>query len=93
MDNVSFTFDTFKRDISKNGYPENFIDRCFRLFINRMKENVPAVEKKPLGLVRLFWGNYHCILELNYKTPSSEYLAAGYFQLYNFPFKVSATDI
>ena len=48
MDNVPFTFDTFKRDISKNGYPGNFIDRCFRLFINRMKENVPTVEKKPL---------------------------------------------
>ena len=38
----------------KNGYPENFIDRCFKLFLNRiyiLKENVPAVEKKPLRLV------------------------------------------
>ena len=38
----------------KNGYPDNFIDRCFKLFLNRihiLKENVPTVEKKPLGLV------------------------------------------
>ena len=35
----------------KNGYPENFIDRCFKLFLNRthiLKEKVPTVEKKPL---------------------------------------------
>ena len=24
------------RDILKNGYPENFIDRCFKLFLNRI---------------------------------------------------------
>ena len=38
----------------KNGYPENFIDRCFKLFLNRIhifKEKVPTVEKKPLLLV------------------------------------------
>ena len=38
----------------KNGYPENFIDRCFKLFLNRihiLKEKVPTVEKKPLQLV------------------------------------------
>ena len=37
----------------KNGYPENFIDRCFKLFLNRiniLKEKVSAVEKKPLRL-------------------------------------------
>ena len=37
----------------KNGYPENFIDRCFKLFLNRihiLKERVPTVEKKPLRL-------------------------------------------
>ena len=37
----------------KNGYPENFIDRCFKLYLNRiniLKEKVSAVEKKPLRL-------------------------------------------
>ena len=35
----------------KNGCPENFIDRCFKLFLNRihiLKEKVPTVEKKQL---------------------------------------------
>ena len=38
----------------KNGYPENFIDRCFKLFLNRIhivKKNLPTFEKKPLRLV------------------------------------------
>ena len=38
----------------KNGCPENFIDKCLKLFFNRihiLKENVPTVEKKPLRLV------------------------------------------
>ena len=33
----------------KNGYPENFIDKCFKLFLNGIhlvKENVPTVGKK-----------------------------------------------
>ena len=37
----------------KNGYPENFIDRCFKLFwikIDILKEKVPKVVKKPLRL-------------------------------------------
>ena len=37
----------------KNGYPENFIDRCFKLFLNKidiLKEKVPKVVKKPLRL-------------------------------------------
>ena len=37
------------RDIfQKNSYPDNFIDRCFKLFLNRihiLKEQVPTVEK------------------------------------------------
>ena len=35
----------------KNGYPGNFINRCFKLFLNRnhiLKEKIPTVEKKPL---------------------------------------------
>ena len=38
----------------KNGYPENFIDRCFKLFLNRihiLKEKVPTVEIKLFQLV------------------------------------------
>ena len=37
----------------KNGCPENVIDRCFKLFLNRiyiLKEKVSTVEKKPLQL-------------------------------------------
>ena len=44
----------------KNGYPENFIDRCFKLFLDRihiLKEKVPTVEKKPLRLVLPYLGN------------------------------------
>ena len=35
----------------EHGCPENFIDRCFKLFLNRihiLKEKVPTVEKKQL---------------------------------------------
>ena len=43
------------RDIfQKNGCPENFIDRYFKLSLNRihiLKEKVPTIEKKPLQLV------------------------------------------
>ena len=38
----------------KNGYPENFIDKCFKKFLNNIhlvKENVPTVEQKRLLLV------------------------------------------
>ena len=44
----------------KNGYPENFIDRCFKLLLDRihiLKEKVPTVEKKPLRLVLPYLGN------------------------------------
>ena len=33
----------------KNGYPKNFIDKSFKMFLNNVhlvKENVPTVEKK-----------------------------------------------
>ena len=42
-----------RKIFQKNGYPENFIDRCFKLFLNRihiLKEKVPITEKKPLRL-------------------------------------------
>ena len=52
---------TLLREIfQKNGYPENFIDRCFKLLLNRthiIKEKVPRVEEKPLRLVLPYLGN------------------------------------
>ena len=43
----------------KNGYPENFIGRYFKLFLNRihiLKEKVPTFEKKLLRLVLPYLG-------------------------------------
>ena len=43
----------------KNGYPKNFIDKCFKKFLNNVhlvKENVPTVEKKRLLLVLPYLG-------------------------------------
>ena len=43
----------------KNGYPENFVDRCFKLFLNRidiLKEKGATVKKKPLRLVLPYLG-------------------------------------
>ena len=34
----------------KNGYPGNFIDRCFKLFLNRihiLKEKVATISENP----------------------------------------------
>ena len=45
--------------LQKNEFPENFIDRCFKLFLNRihiLKEKVSTVEKKPLRLVLPYLG-------------------------------------
>ena len=42
----------------KNGYPGNFTDRCFKLFLNRvhiLKEKV-LVEKEPSRLARPYLG-------------------------------------
>ena len=43
----------------KNGYPDNFIVRCFKLFLNIihiLKEKVPTVGKKPPRLVLPYLG-------------------------------------
>ena len=56
--NILFTIDTLKETIfEENYYPENFIDRCFKLFLNKintLKESVSIVEKKPLRLILSF---------------------------------------
>ena len=56
----------------KNGYPENFIDRCFKLsldIIYILKEKVPTVEKKPLRLVLPYLG--HILLQTRTKLQKS----------------------
>ena len=43
----------------KNSYPKNFIDKCFKKFLNNahlVKENVPTVEKKHLLLALPYLG-------------------------------------
>ena len=43
----------------KNGYPDNFIDICFKLYLNRihiLKEKIPTVKTKPLRLVLPYLG-------------------------------------
>ena len=69
----------------KNGYPENFIARCFKLFLNRihiLKDKVPIVEKKPLQLVLPYLGTI-CKLGLNCKSPSKGYLTAVNYRLFS----------
>ena len=48
-----------KEIFQKNGYPKNFVDRCFKKFLNNVhlvEENVPTVEKKRLLLVLPYLG-------------------------------------
>ena len=43
----------------KNGYPENFINKCFKKFLDNVhfvKEKVPTVERKHLLLVLPYLG-------------------------------------
>ena len=43
-----------KKIFRKNGYPENFINKCFKKFLDNLhlvKENTPTVERKRLLLV------------------------------------------
>ena len=50
-----------RKIFQKNGYPENFINRCFKLILNRthiLKEKALTVKKKPLRLVLPYLGNY-----------------------------------
>ena len=57
----------------KNSFLQNFIDKCFRKFLNNVhlvKENVPTVEKKHLLLVLLYLG----IISLQTKTKLQETL-------------------
>ena len=45
--------------VTLNGYPENFIKKCFKKFLDNIhlvKENIPTVEKKRLLLVLPYLG-------------------------------------
>ena len=45
--------------VTLNGYPENFINKCFKKFLDNIhlvKENIPTVEKKRLLLVLPYLG-------------------------------------
>ena len=48
-----------KKILRKNGYPENFINKCFKKFLDNIhlvKEKVPTVERKRLLLVLQYLG-------------------------------------
>ena len=49
-----------KATFSKNGYPEDFINKCFKKFMDNLhvvKETTLTVEKKPLVLVLPYFGS------------------------------------
>ena len=69
----------------KNGYPENFIDRCFKLFLNRiniLKEKVSAVEKKPLRLAPPYLGTISLQTRTKLQKLIKWYLTAVNYRLF-----------
>ena len=91
--NMSFTIETDRSNkyhswismlFQKNGYPENFIDRCFELFLNRIH-----ILKKKRSLRNLCDQSfliqeiYHCELGLTCKSPSKGYLNAVNYRLFS----------
>ena len=79
----------------KDSYPEDFIGRCFKLFLNRihiLKEKVPIVEKKVLRLVYTYLRIYLCKLGLNCKRSSKGYLTAVNYRLF-LKFKINPAII
>ena len=58
-----------KRIFQKNGYHENFIDTCFKKFLNNIhlaKKNVPTMQKSVCSWSFHIYKKYLCKLELNY---------------------------
>ena len=48
-----------KKIFCKNGYPESFIDKCFKKFLDNIclaKEKIPTAERKRLLLVLPYFG-------------------------------------
>ena len=59
VDTIPYWINFSERIFQKEGYPENFTDRCFQKFLNNIhlvKENIPTVEKKYLLLVLSYLG-------------------------------------
>ena len=76
MENLLSDQRKFEKVTLKNGYPENFIDKCFEKFLNNVhlvKENVPTVEKKRLLLVLPYLG----IISLQTRTKLQQALKGG----------------
>ena len=69
----------------KNGYPENFIDRCFKLFLNRIyisKKRFLQLKRSLCDYSFLIEELYHWKLGLNCKIPSKGYLTAVNHRLF-----------
>ena len=61
----------------KNGYPENLINACFKLFLNRIhirKGKFSYAVEKSLRISPSLFELDHCKLKLNCKSPSKSYL-------------------
>ena len=77
--NVSSTTDTLREIFQKNGYLENFIDRCFKLFSSRihtLKKRFIQSKRSLCDQLFLIWELYNHILKLSGKSPSKGYLSA-----------------
>ena len=64
-----------KKIFRKNGYPESFIDKCFKKFLDNIhlvKEKVPTVERKRLLLVLPYLG----VISLQTRTKLQQALKA-----------------
>ena len=74
-----------KEIFQKNGCPENFINRCFKLFLNRIhiSKNRFLVEKNVSTITPfLIQKLYHCKLGLNCKGPSKRYSTTVNYTLF-----------
>ena len=73
---------TLLREIfQKNGFLEQFIDRCVKLFLNRihiLKEKAHTVEKKPLQLVFPYLGT------ISSQTKTKLQNSKGYLSVVNY---------
>ena len=59
LDKFHFELVKLMHIFKNNGYPENFINNCFKTFLDnthRIQENVITVSKKPLFLVLPYLG-------------------------------------
>ena len=69
--------------IFKNNH-ENFINNCFKVFLDskyRVREKVITVPKNTLFLVLLILDHYHCKLEPNYGNLSKAFLIGASYRL------------